>query len=610
MITPMLQFLGETKIHDQWLDRGEFSELVESVLKKAQIEHIPHTVTALDREPAGKGGFYKITVKDGYVFYNVYAREVVAGIGLGQHKPPAGPDGETPLASDKIAKANTDIAAGRRVMDMDVFTRVAGQLEKIGTMVRVGNRRDDHSDITLVLSGGNAGIDVAFDALRRGYKVKWIVGTRPPMFVPGFPNYGAYLAYLRSLTTREQRDVAGVGSSTTRTAIEREARKELRALYKNQDEAIFEDASKKFRTKAKFDRIYFGRAAAVNVTDTEVKVTVSEEIQGQKTEHEVKGDVMVFAQGQGTENFKLFEKLTADLVPEKDVNQRFGDEHTTIGLRSQDNTLKIVGANAYRLAAKIPDPVRSDHEMEEYEAALADAREKIRTLRSRPPGFWSELVVISLAYSLLRRSAQKVVESHLLSLPEQTVVESKLLGEIRAFAEACTRYETLNEELKKRPLPFDPDEVTEASKALKAFNEALTKARTNAQQRMKPVIDSLPDNVLINDQLTPSRSQIVVSTNFLPYDIARKANFVTDDRTALAVHISANYGKLADNLAKAKSKRPFSKINQFEELVDDIIESRTLQGPRGPRFVAIPPHGKAFQEYWENELQKRNNQAR
>jgi hypothetical protein len=563
MITPMLDYLGEadTAIDDVWLDRAEFSKLVERVLNRAGIPRIRGKVTGVDREEDA-GRFYKITVEDRDL--PIYAQEVVSGIGVGEHIPPNGPDGKR-VAPEKIARHGDEVGPARRIMDMDVFTQVAGRLVKTDQGVEVGEGGNP-AEITVVLSGPNGGIDVAFDALLRGYKVKWIVGTNGPRFLPGFPNYAAYLAYLRSL----REDQLGTAKIKDRGKAQEEANATLEGLYDVQDQKIFGKAMQRFdKEGAHFEEVIFGRAGAVEETDKGVKVKVVEK-------DEVYGDIMVYAQGQGPGNFALFEKFLDDLVPEKDVDRRFTDKgDTTIGLRSRDNTLKIVGATAFRLAPQVPEPPEDTQEkMRARYNALFGALKG-----ARGAGFGNGDLVLGdvwLKYYQLMKA----------TYPSLDEVNPEPIPQLQKFAAAYRAYLAYSAELRTK----GPTE--EQKEALNAFDKALGAPQPGIEGKMTPVIATLPANVQFNDQLTPSRSQIVASTGFLPYDIGRRANFVTDDRTALAAHISARYGKLAD------------KPGEVERVVNAIITSRRkLEG--GPR-LPVPPHGKKFQQYWEGELDKLN----
>jgi hypothetical protein len=464
------------------------------------------------------------------------------------------------------------------------------------TLVNEKNKNEANPrDIKLVLSGGNAAIDVAFDALNRGYQVKWIVGRGGPNFLPGFPNYAAYLPYLRSLNTKQFK-AAGIKNLQDKEQKEKEARDNIPALYTNQEENIFKDVTK-FKDAA-FEKIYFGRSGAVTVTAAGVKVTVDGE--GEP----VAGDIMVFAQGQGTENFKLFDKFLADLVPEKDVNRRFTDTgNATIGLRSRDNTLKIVGATAYRMAREVQTAVANVEEMKSVDDLRVAFKKFLKDFKPEA----------HLDLSVLKQVWRQTTDLLRAYAPWSQVTKPKSEEQTKAFKDARAKYDEYDKELANADLT--PDQRN----GLEEFREALRNAMeiaqrlivpTPAQELMKPVTGSLPGNVLINDQLTPSRSQIVVSTNFLPYDIAQKANFVTDDRTALAVHISAHYGALADELASTDKDTTKRAGEAFDNLVNGIITSRKDGFPTRREVVAVPPHGQEFQQLWEERLTKLNEEAK
>jgi hypothetical protein len=167
--------------------------------------------------------------------------------------------------------------------------------------------------------------------------------------------------------------------------------------------------------------------------------------------------------------------------------------------------------------------------------------------------------------------------------------------------------------------------------ALRNYEGMLKNANAilGAASSMRNVIESLPENVLVNDQLTAVRSQVEASTNFMAPDIDRTANFTTDDRTMLAVHISAKYPDLADILTKPKDDPQGLKREEFltsiggnfrallgvtgtnfdlEALVDRLVESRRTEITGGPERP-VPPYGVAFQKFWEGTLAALDTQA-
>jgi hypothetical protein len=184
MISPFRTYLGESmgdKGHakmDRWMARTEFSDLIEGVVQRAQAggAYLNHKVTNVSK----KGSLYKITLDNGAVHYG---HRVISGLGAGGHIIPKG------LKPADLHAGASNTPLQKRIMNMDVFTQIAGHLERVGDDIfqraaPVPNAQ--RGDITLVLSGGNAALDAAYDALAKGYKVKWITGSRGATFLPGF----------------------------------------------------------------------------------------------------------------------------------------------------------------------------------------------------------------------------------------------------------------------------------------------------------------------------------------------------------------------------------------------------------------------------------------
>jgi hypothetical protein len=577
MITPMLEFLGKTAIDDRWLERKEFSRLINEVLINSGFERIFHEVTDLDKED----GFYTIKIKD--QVEPIYAQNVVAGAGVGGHSVPKGLDvGDT-------AQSSKEVSSAKRIMDMDVFTQVAPYLAKTEKGLEVAEDEEgDKSKITVVLSGGNGGIDVAFDALSKGYKVHWIVGSGSPKFLPGFFNYAAYLPYLRTLKKTDQLKRAGIEDADQQMENTENI---LPNLYKDQED-MFDGLLETFLDKkTEFAGVHFGYL-------TSAKQTV-DGVEAETEKGKIQGDVLVYAQGQDNKTFELFDKFIEDLTPDMDVSGRFSDKQdATLGLKSKDDTLKIIGATAFRLA---PQVVPAREQFEEYDGNLTKARQAIGRVYDSDKLKYSPFSTVWRAYRNLKEASHP-----------HGGESSNPQGPLKDFATACAEYDKYRKTLKDLSLQQDD--------AVKLFDTALRQCRNQSQGLMQPVVATLPDNVLINDQLTPTRSQIVASNEFLPYDIGQKVSFLTADRTEIATHISAHYPKLADKLAttgdgkqealelalKTIGKNPLGKsiekacankkTSVLEALIQGIIQQRRL-GPKESPFAAraVPPHGKQFQ---------------
>lgn len=556
MVTPLRQRAGQTAVDDVFVDRGRFSDRVNQALNERQVRRIREPVTDFERTPYFHN-YYRIWVRNHAKPF--YARRVVVGLGVGGHDP----RGVVP--EHQIARA-PDQVGPRRVMDMDLWAHVAGTLaRRANGSLFTDEAAHNPGAITVILSGGNGGIDVAFDALNRGYKVYWIVGNTGPKFLPGFFNYAAYLAYLRSLRDNQLKR-AGVAHRQAEIA---RAERLIPGLYASQvgrnANAMFHGVVDRFLHGAtRFEGVYFGRTSAATVTATHVQLAAMDGSGGP-----IVGDVLVYAQGQDNKTFKLLDGFFKDLVPKTDIDRRFSDQGTTtLGLQSPDGTLEVIGATAYRRAAEV-GPTRKQVDHAYAELTRWRERAALACRAHRPDG------LDYLKFSAVWRAY--LAYEGLFGTPAAA-------AELVKFNAAATEFDRYLDEI--NTAPRHPDEA----EALKGFGAALALARNKAQGPMAPVIASLPQNVLINDQLTPTRSQVEASSGFVPRDIGKHANFISDDRTALAVHISSAYPAIAD-------KRGFG------TLIDDIIKSRTEAVASGPTFQAIPPHQAEFQRYWIEHLQ-------
>src|SRR4051794_22135275 len=87
MIDPMLQAIGDpTGINGRWLDRGDFSGLIDQVFTKSLIPRWVRAVKQITREAVDGEQLYRIEVDNTPA--PVFARDVVFGAGAGGHKPP------------------------------------------------------------------------------------------------------------------------------------------------------------------------------------------------------------------------------------------------------------------------------------------------------------------------------------------------------------------------------------------------------------------------------------------------------------------------------------------------------------------------------------------
>lgn len=473
-------------IDNTFMDRYKFSDDIDQVIHESGIQRLNHEVTSIERKPE-KQNYYCISYDGGGSFY---ARKIIFGAGVGGHNyrkilkanHNENKDNRSYITREQRTIAwNADEVGGKRVFNMDIWTQVAHALYKDNNdNISQDETNHNPSDITVILSGGNGGIDVAFDALNKGYKVHWIVGRSGATFLPGFFNYAAYLPYLRTLED-SQYDILKNGRNKDLAKFEntkedelKKAEENMEAIYASQTKEhgghdVFQGVIERFSNENKrFEGVYFDYAKDLEVTANGVRINAKKS--GDSQEEQIDGDVFVYANGQDNKTFELLGNFQQRLKEKLDVNRHFSDDgKAVLGLETEDKTLEVVGATAYRLAGR------------------------------------------------LRKAA-----------------------------------------------------------------------------RMRDVIDSLPNNVLLNDQLTATRSQIAAGGNFTPIDIDRFVNFATANWMELAIHISSRYPVLADSL----------RDYQWEDLLGNIIKSRTQKVIKEIPVLALPPNQIAFQEHWKKLLAK------
>lgn len=583
MITPIRHFLGLDATDDEWLNRANFSGLIKQVLDRVKMGLVDANVESVEKTDYG----YVITA--GGVAY--HARKVISGIGVGDHTPPQGVD------RARIAASDNEVGA-KRIMSMDVFTQVAHRLKPGPHGIELSDddsSAEQKSGITVVLSGANGGIDVAFDALNRGYKVHWIVGNGGAKFLKGFPNYAAYLPYLRALEKNGQLDKIGLKPEQFK-AEENRVQQELPGLYAGQRDPMFDDVAKRFEGKG-FAGVYFGRMESVKEVGDGVEASVADA-------GTVSGDLLVYAQGQGNGNFDLFKGH--DLQPELDVNRRFSESgKTVLGLTSKDGSLKVIGAMAYRMGntldAKPADMRVANAQLDEVCGRRWLDREVKRNLRRAQASYARLIPLVEDAQQkadtlATKRKAKEDIADAEKASRNATATREKALQE---FKDRVAPIEARFEQLRRQP-GLARRKRSALNSAQNVLYNAMLKTGTLAAA-MRPVIDSLPADVLLNDQLTPSRSQIEATHNFVPFNIGQTANFVTDDRTVIATHISARYPVLAD-----------ADPHFVEAIAAAIVAGRKKKNAGAivagkcrmavPGFTAEPPNGKRYQAYWFAQL--------
>jgi hypothetical protein len=564
--------------------RAEFSRVVEEVLEASGAERSGETVKTVKKIESGGTKFYEVVTAT----KTYYARKVVAGLGIGPHDK----QGQDPLLEDlPHEKRTAERKDFPRAMDLDTFQR---QIKLINELARP----KPLAEITVVISGANAGIDAVMTAIRNGYTIVWITGSGRPGLLPGTDN-----EYV---------------------------------------EAEYEQVIK--RERSQINRVIKGYGkGARTVTDAPKPLMAKTETSG--AEEEIPADYYVYAMGPDVKGVSdIFDKRTVrdHLVPTYDRNRQFGAEGlaTVVGLevenesRSDPTSLEIIGGSAYRMAglrdgARYDYLVRHWHDVSQAVTSMAALEGRFTGMTGRDRDAASTSAISAMRTIYPRASAYRFATLRdAIGMGSATAARHLTSTPVPDFDAWCGPLRTLAADTEidraRRNVVLgylgSVRVLKDYGAMLAEFHDLVTKyldekAKNDktrmpdprgAAARMGGVIGTLPNNVLINDQLTPIRSQVHAQAGYVPGGIASGGvNFATDSGTVLAIYIAANF--------------PFIPDTEVDVWVDRIVRWRR-PGPKdqaGGLVGPLPnPLGKSredareFGEYFERRLREENEKAR
>ncbi|WP_372366588.1 DUF4157 domain-containing protein [Candidatus Uabimicrobium sp. HlEnr_7] len=482
MITALREEVGLGK--EELAPRGDFSEVVEEVINKYVI-HRKNTkiknVAKIEGDDNEK--FYEVEIASGVKFY---AQKVVVGLGIGPHKKPA--------------KQEEGQAVGR-VISMDEFQKKAKQIKE-GV--------DDPKEITIVVGGGNAGIDSVMTSMRQGFTIIWVTGSQRPALLPGTDN--EYVEY------------------------------EYDEVIKGNKSKISE-VIKKYADKA-IDN--------PNAGEEGQKPIIVQTGGGSRF-----ADYFVYALGPDIDKISGLldeESIRNNLVPTYDKNRQFGGDGlgtvTGLEVENQDDktSLEIIGGTAFRMANNIKYDYMSKLNNNQLKEAI-DKMTSLGILDKTTKDFATEIAkykntsgnnILSIA------SAKKQSELPVLAVvPSYSSAESWLQQNPSEDASrylSCLRfintYATLMTEFREKVRSY----LEEFEKNPRTRTADPRKALIHFEN----VVETLPLNIAVNDQLTTVRSQIEANFGFVPNYVIDDVNFATDTMTVLSIYIAANYPSLPD----------------------------------------------------------------
>lgn len=537
MITALREEVGLGK--EELAPREDFSKVVEEVINKYVIHREDSKIKKVAKVDGKEDTkFYAIEIQNGVKFY---AQKVVVGLGIGPHKKP---------------KDQEEGQAAGRVMDMDEFQRRASEIRK--TVVNA-------SDITVVVGGGNAGIDSVMTSIREGFKIIWATGSQRPALLPGTDN-----EYVED---------------------------EYEKVIKKEDSKI-QEVIKKYANKA-IDNPKKGEMGE--------KPIIVETGGGSRP-----ADYFVYALGPDIGKVSGIldkESIRDHLVPTYDKNSQFGDGGGTVtGLEVENDndktSLEIIGGTAFRMAGDIKyDYMKrlNENQLKEAIAKMSSLEEELEVV-----GYVKEAKLYqstSLGDITKIMQAEKSTDLPVLAVaPKQSSIKSKLQEAKSKKANrylSCLRfvdtYESLIAEFRAKVLEY----LKEIEKDPRSRASDPRTALSNFQK----VVESLPLNIAVNDQLTTVRSQIEANAGFVPDYVIDDVNFATDSITVLSIYISANYPNLPDKEVDMWADRIVRWRRPSEE---ERKKYTSLHGPLPNPQKKPRENAKSFSAWFKKRLQEEN----
>jgi hypothetical protein len=577
MISPRRDAVG---LGDESLaPREQFSGEVEKVLATYAGQRLEAKVTKVEKVANSDRQFYKLTLDSSAV---LYARRVVAGLGIGPHVRTGLNDAGTSGLQDPLVCGEPETA---RALDLDEFQRRAESIRAQGRA-------------TVVISGPNAGIDAVMTSLRLGFDIVWVLGaTGKPGLLPGTDNEIVELEYKRRV---------GDSSPAIRKYVQGRAQGAVRAPKSGEGKPA-------------------GKPILVKVNE----------------QPDIPADYFVMAAGPDVQKIvDVFDRDTvrAHLVPTYDRNRQFNDPRseglpTVVGIHADnedpadETALEIIGGSAYRMAIS-PDLRLSYDYLDREWSEVSRSVSQMAALEGRFTGMSShepaphpeiveamgELYRLASAYrfgalGVARRiqraqsteglpalpplpdfaPAAKVLTGVELDKRRQQVVRG-FLGMVRAIE----RYARMLALYRQRVEDFF---------AKKGRDPRI------AGESMKGVIGSLPLNIAMNDQLTPTRSQIEATYAFVPSYVAKDVNFATDGASVLQIYIATNFPDLEDSEVDMWVDR-IIRWRRPEERAEEWKDYPSLLGPLPNPLGASRDRGAWFSERFKGWLAEANTEAR
>lgn len=557
--------------------RSKFSELVEAILdpwdrKEAWIDSV---------QEHASGNYYEIKTDKG----TFYARRVIVALGIGKHKTP-----------DEVTGLDTAAKIGKkgdipRLMDMDRFKRAVDDREFEPGIV---------SSIAVI--GPNAAIDVMSTVLRSYPEmpvnpIYWITGSdiekgtkkkivKRPFFLKGTDNEYVEHRFEEVVAQQPTEPTKRVHSKGVITVVGHDylsaavGGNGVVVTYGERPARGSKDGPKVVDT-LKADIVVYGLGPDVSGVaktlgikdlgkDVEPVYDVSQHFTYAKG-LDSKDSLVGYLTGLKIADPNRKAELVEAVIGKISALQRPEDDQLpsrlpgVVGMRAKGSgkgkaSMEIVGATAYRFAmesrvaydyiSKALARMRTE-ELEQVKATARIVTPKTSKFYEHVAEYLERLerylTVAGKLSSDLEKQPEKAKEQEFwLSAAERSLEAVRRRLEMAVRQPEAAQHAKLAKQMKGA---YALATTYQAQLAELYGNVVADKYGARASTAMGGVPGSLPQNVVLGDQLTAARSSIEALQTFVPPTATAGVNFITSDHTVIATHVAAKYGAIPPQLA-------------------------------------------------------------
>jgi hypothetical protein len=571
-----------------------------------------------------------------------YAQNVVAGLGIGKHKLPDDIQKDADKQGEIEKRENAFKEGVPRVLNMDQFQQYMSEGIISGPDIN-----------SMVISGANAGIDVATTAIRKNInKVSWLVGAgKGPMFLPGTDNVYAAESYKRA-------------NGETGQKIKKDG-----------------------------EITYYGYYyARVEVTGKGVKVFYSQSYRPGSAEelNPIEADLLVYGMGPDTkslrEMFTVSDKnkekeRLVNFEPVYDINQHFNRdipekfEDVKAGLtwyftyyfrnkkKIKVNEVEAAVTKAVSVCREIFEGARSKPANREepplFSTPVAKKLPTVLGIKAKKDDQYDEsslefiggsayrlAEIDKIKYAYVSQAFDNLLKGEFANLKEKFRDEKYSSGYLRRLEQYLEFSKELAHKMENKP-KWEVSDKDYYEKRVKAYRAELTDMLKNEPSFSKPnaeryksllrlaahyqdmmeeyhannkngqsdqyahthmlkIPKTLPQNVLLSDQLTAVRSSIEARQESIPVHIEKGVNLITSDSTVISAYIASAFGDIPGPLADYLVSRIVYERRHMPDESGPLPEPKQKHNPNSV-FEIVKQNN--FQKKWNKILKDANKKC-